>query len=66
MVLLYIAGAQAGPWFWVPGLSLTVGWILIAHRLHHEQTVQAAMRLFHYSTSYLALVFVFAAVDALV
>lgn len=66
MVLLYIAGAQAGPWFAVPALALTAGWIVIAHRLWREQTVEAAMRLFHYSTSYLALVFVFAAVDALV
>ena len=66
MVLLYIAGAQAGPWFWVPSLGLTVGWIAFAHRLHRQQTVKAAMGLFHYSTSYLALVFVFAAVDALV
>ena len=66
MVLLYIAGAQAGPWFWGPALALTAGWIVTAHHLHREQTVQAAMRLFHYSTSYLALVFVFAAVDALV
>lgn len=66
VVLLYIAGARAGPWFSIPALGLTAGWIVTAHRLHREQTVQAAMRLFHYSTSYLALVFVFAAVDALV
>lgn len=66
MVLLYVAGAQAGPWFAGPALALTVGWIVVAHHLYREQTVKAAMRLFHYSTSYLALVFVFAAVDALV
>ena len=66
VVLLYIAGAQAGLWFAVPALALTVGWLAIAYQLRREQTVQAAMRLFHYSTSYLALVFVFAAVDALV
>ncbi len=66
MVLLYIAGARSGPWFAAPALLLTAGWIGFAHRLRREQTVQAAMRLFHYSTSYLALVFIFAAVDALV
>ncbi len=66
MVLLYIAGARAGLWFTVPALALTAGWIGFAVHLRRRQTVQAAMRLFHYSTSYLALVFVFAAVDALV
>ena len=66
VVLLYIAGAEAGLVFVVPALALTAGWIAFAHHLWRRQTVQAAMRLFHYSTSYLALVFVAAAADALV
>lgn len=64
MVLLYIAGARTGPLFTVGSLVLTFGWLGFAHRLRREQTVQQAMRLFHYSTSYLALIFIFAAVDA--
>jgi heme o synthase len=66
VVLLYIAGAQASLVFVIPALGLTFGWLWVAHRLHRDQTVQAAMRLFHYSTSYLALVFIAAAADALV
>jgi protoheme IX farnesyltransferase len=66
VVLMYIAGARAG-WIFVSiGTGLTLGWLWFAHRLRREQTVQQAMRLFHYSTSYLALVFVAAAVDAVV
>lgn len=64
VVLLYIAGARTGPVFTVGSLLLTFGWLGFAHRLRREQTVQQAMRLFHYSTSYLALVFILAAVDA--
>lgn len=65
MVLLYIAGARTGPLFTLGSLGLTVGWLGFAHRLRREQTVQQAMRLFHYSTSYLALIFILAAVDAI-
>lgn len=66
MVLLYIAGATAGIVFSAAGLALTAGWLWFAHRLRRERTVKQAMRLFHYSTSYLALVFIAAAVDAVV
>ncbi|MBW3662852.1 MAG: heme o synthase [Actinobacteria bacterium] len=65
MVLLYWAGAQAGPWYVVPALALTAGWLVLAHRLRRDPDVRTAMRLFHYSTSYLALVFGAATLDAL-
>lgn len=64
LILLYIAASFAGLLFIVPAVVLTAGWLLLAHRLRHAQTVASAMRLFHYSTLYLALVFVAAAVDA--
>ncbi len=64
LVLLYIAGAFAGWMFTGVSLVLTGGWLLLAHHLRRERTVEAAMRLFHYSTVYLALLFVAAAVDA--
>ena len=62
--LLDADGAPAGWWFTIVGVGLTAGWLYVAHRLRRERTVPAAMRLFHYSTIYLALVFVAAAVDA--
>ncbi len=64
LVLAYVGGAPAGPWFTVPAVLLTAGWLVLAHRLRALRTVTAAMRLFHYSTVFLALVFVAAAVDA--
>ncbi len=64
LVLLYIAGAFAGWMFATVSLVLTGGWLLLAHHLRRERTVDAAMRLFHYSTVYLALLFIAAAVDA--
>jgi heme o synthase len=64
IVLLYVAGAGAGWLFTIVGVGLTVGWLVFAHRLRRDRTVASAMRLFHYSTIYLALLFVAAAVDA--
>ena len=66
VVLLYLVGAQAGWIFAVGGIGLTLGWLVLAHRLRRERTVRRAMHLFHYSTTYLALLFVVAAVDAVV
>ncbi|HEX9889034.1 MAG TPA: heme o synthase [Nitriliruptorales bacterium] len=66
VVLLYFAGARAGLVFLAGGVGLTVGWLVLAHALNRDPTVRRAMRLFHYSTSYLALVFLVAAVDAVV
>jgi heme o synthase len=64
VVLLTIAGAGLGWLFAVVSLGLTAGWLVFAHRLRRTRTVADAMKLFHYSTVYLALVFVAAAVDA--
>lgn len=66
VVLLYIAGGGVGWLFTVVGFGLTVGWLIHAHRLRRTQTVNEAMRLFHYSTIYLATIFIAAAVDAVV
>lgn len=64
VVLLYVVGASTGVVFAVGAVALTVGWLVFAHRLRRDQTVQRAMQLFHYSTSYLAIVFILAAIDA--
>ncbi len=65
VILLTIAGAQAGWVFSSVSLALTAVWLWLAHRLRRSRSLKDAMRLFHYSTSYLALVFIAAAVDAL-
>jgi heme o synthase len=64
VVLLTIAGSGLGWLFAAASLALTAGWLVFAHRLRRTRTVADAMKLFHYSTIYLALVFVAAAVDA--
>jgi uncharacterized membrane protein YhdT len=64
IVLLYIAGGGAGWLFTVPALVLTGTWLVLAHRLRRSGTIADAMRLFHFSTVYLALIFIVAAVDA--
>jgi catechol 2,3-dioxygenase-like lactoylglutathione lyase family enzyme/uncharacterized membrane protein YhdT len=64
IVLLSTVGLQAGWLYVVVSLGLTVGWLRYAHRLRRTRTVADAMRLFHYSTIYIALVFIVAAVDA--
>ncbi len=64
VVLLYIAGAQAGWLFIVPAVLLTTVWLLLAHELRRAVDVRTAMRLFGFSTLWLALIFVAAAVDA--
>ncbi len=66
VVLLYAAGGGAGWLFVVLGGALTAGWLVFAHRLRRRRTVATAMRLFHYSTVYLAGIFVVAALDAVV
>ncbi|MEX2504857.1 MAG: heme o synthase [Egicoccus sp.] len=64
IVLVTVAGAGIGWMFAVVGVALTLGWLVLAHRLRHTRTVADAMKLFHYSTVYLALLFIAAAVDA--
>lgn len=66
IVLLAVAGMGLGWLFDVPILLLTVFWLVLAHRLRKERTIAAAMKLFHYSTIYVALTFVAAAVAAVV
>jgi heme o synthase len=66
VVLLAIAGSGLGWLFAVSALGLTIGWLVFAHQLRRTRTVAAAMQLFHYSTVYLALLFVAAAVDAII
>ncbi len=66
VVLMYIAGARAGWLFVSVSLGLTGAWLVLAHHLFREKTVKAAMRLFHYSTTYLAVMFIAAAVDAVI
>jgi protoheme IX farnesyltransferase len=66
VVLLYVAGGGVGWLFTVVGPALTIGWLILAHRLRASRTVPDAMKLFHYSTVYLATVFIAAAVDAVV
>jgi heme o synthase len=50
--------------FAVPAGLLTALWLWYAHRLRRTHSVAEAMALFHYSTGYLALVLIAAAVDA--
>jgi heme o synthase len=66
IVLMSVVGMGLGWLFAAPALVLTGVWLLIAHRLRRERTVEAAMGLFHYSVIYVALVFVAAAVAAVV
>lgn len=64
LVVLTIVGGPTGWVFGAPALVLTVMWLLLAHRLRRTQTVADAMKLFHFSTVYLALLFILAAIDA--
>lgn len=63
LIVLYIAAPFSGAIFAVPAVALTAGWLWFAHALRRTQDVSAAMRLFHYSTVYLAVVFLAAAID---
>jgi protoheme IX farnesyltransferase len=49
-----------------PVVALTAVWLVLAHRLRRDRGVVDAMRLFHWSTVHLTLVFVAAALDAAV
>lgn len=64
LIVLYVAAPFSGLAFAIPALVLTGGWLMLAHRLRSARDVGAAMRLFHYSTVYLAVVFLAAAIDA--
>jgi len=64
--LIYFPVAHAGVVYLVSALVLDAVWLVFAHRLRTQRTVKAAMALFHWSTSYLALLFGAAAIDVLV
>lgn len=64
VVALAVVGLGGRATLAVPAIVLTVGWLVLAHRLRRTGTVADAMRLFHFSTVHLALLFAMAAVDA--
>lgn len=66
IVLMTIAGGGVGWLFTVVSLLLSVVWLLLAHELRRQRTIAVAMRLFHYSTIYLGLLFIAVAVDAVI
>jgi heme o synthase len=64
VVVLAITGGFTGLAFSVPTLLLTGMWMWLAHRLRRDRTIPAANALFKFSTIYLSVVFVAAAIDA--
>ena len=64
IVLMYAAVTGFGLVFSVPAVALTLGFIALAWRLRRSHEVPHAMQLFHYSNTYLAVLFVAAALDA--
>ena len=64
IVLLSTIALNAGWLYSVVSLGLTVLWLRFAHRLRRTRTIADAMRLFHYSTVYISVLFIVAAVDA--
>jgi heme o synthase len=66
VTLVYFPIAQAGLVYLAGVGILNAVWLVLAHGLRRERTVERAMALFRWSIAYLALVFTVAAVDALV
>ncbi|MEY3072875.1 MAG: hypothetical protein RLZZ353_1071 [Actinomycetota bacterium] len=64
VVVLAAAGAFTGAAFVVPAVALTGWWLVLAHRLRRRRTVTEAQALFKFSTVHLTLVFLAAAVEA--
>ena len=64
VVVLAAAGAFTGAAFVVPAVGLTAWWLVLAHRLRRRRTVTEAQALFKFSTVHLTLVFLAAAVEA--
>jgi heme o synthase len=64
VVVIAAAGGFTGPIFTVPAISLTLIWLVLAHRLRRSRTVTEAMALFRFSTIHLTLVFIAAALEA--
>ena len=65
LTLLLFPVAQLGALYLATALVLGVWFILKAIRLRRDPTITQAMRLFHFSNSYLALLFAAVAVDTL-
>jgi protoheme IX farnesyltransferase len=66
ITLLFAPVAHMGRVYDLSALVLGALFLLSAVNLHRQKTPKAAMRLFHYSISYLTLLFVAMAVDVLV
>jgi heme o synthase len=64
VVVLAATGAFTGPVFVVPAVALTLVWLWLAHRLRRLRTVADAMALFRFSTVHLTVLFVAAALEA--
>ena len=64
IVVISTLGLQAGWLYTVVALLMTAWWLRYAHRLRRTRTIADAMKLFHYSTVYISVVFIVAAVDA--
>ncbi|MEX0831652.1 MAG: heme o synthase [Nitriliruptoraceae bacterium] len=66
VILLYVAGGGVGWLFTIGAIGLTLGWLVLAHRLRRIRVVASAMRLFDYSPGYLAAVYVLGALHAVI
>jgi heme o synthase len=66
VTLAYFPLAQAGAVYLAGVGVLNAIWLLLAHGLRRERTVERAIALFRYSIVYLAFVFSIAAIDALI
>jgi protoheme IX farnesyltransferase len=64
--LLFAVVGHMGPLFVVAAIVLGAGFLASAVRLERETTERAAMALFHYSITYLTLLFAAMAVDVLI
>jgi protoheme IX farnesyltransferase len=64
VVVLAIAGGFPGLAFSAPTLLLTGVWMWLAHRLRRLRTIAQADALFKFSTIYLSVVFIAAAIEA--
>ena len=64
VVVLAAAGAFTGAAFVIPAVALTGWWLVLAHRLRSRRTVTEAQALFKFSTVHLTLVFLAAALEA--
>ena len=64
--LLFAWSAAMGPLYWLSAAALGAVFCVMAYRLWREPTEARAMKLFHYSITYVTLLFAAMAVDQLV